>query len=89
MQPNIVVDGVDTPDVAPELGDDFSGLGLIDFYLYVHYGHNYFGDDDEFFQNHYAKLNVIKIADNQAVTVLGDKVSIVTAPLTEIPTLPK
>jgi dipeptidase E len=79
MQKNLIDDGIDDPTFGADLNGDFSGLGFIDFHLFVHYGHNYFGNDDECFDKYYANLTCIKIADNQAVTVKGEKVEVVTA----------
>jgi len=79
-QKDIVADGVDDPKFGPELHGDSSALGFIDFYLYVHYGSHYWGDDDAYINQYYAKLNYKKISDKQAVTVNGEKIEIVTAP---------
>jgi len=79
-QKDIVADGVDDPTVYPGLKGDSSALGFIDFYLYVHYGGHYWGDDDEIISKYYARLNCVKLSDKQAATVDGDKVEIVTAP---------
>lgn len=87
MQKDFIVDGVDDPALAPDLSGDFSGLGYIDFYLYVHYGGHYWGDDDESIAKYYAHLNYKKIGDNQAVTVEGEKIEIVTAPESCVPTI--
>jgi len=84
-QRHIVAEENDDPKYAPDLKGDAQGLGLIDFYLYVHYGRHYYGDDDAFFNKYYAHLNCIKIDDNQAVTVHGDKIEVVTAPKSCIP----
>jgi len=54
----------------------------------VHYGHNYFGADAELFEKYYTDLNCIKIADNQAVTVDGERVKTFTAPESNIPEIP-
>ena len=80
LQKDIVADGVDDPKYGPDLNGDFSALGFIDFYLYVHYGSHYWGDDDEYIKEYYAKLNYKKISDKQAVTVDGEKIEIVTVP---------
>jgi dipeptidase E len=88
MQKNIIDDGIDDPALGADLEGDFSGLGFIDYHLFVHYGHHYFGNDDECFDKYYADLKCIKIADNQAVTVYGDKVEVVTAPESCIPEFP-
>ena len=77
-QKDIVADGVDDPKFGPDLNGDFSALGVIDFYLYVHYGSHYWGNDDEYIDKYYAKLNYKKISDSQAVTVDGEKIEIVT-----------
>jgi dipeptidase E len=87
VQKDIVAEENDDPKLAPDLNGDFSGLGFIDFYLYVHYGRHYFGNDDEAFNKYYAHLDCIKIDDNQAVTVDGEKVEIVTAPESCIPAI--
>jgi len=86
-QKDIIAEENDDPKFGADLNGDFSGLGFIDFYLYVHYGRHYFGDDDEAFNKYYAHLNCIKIDDNQAVTVDGEKIEIVTAPESCIPTI--
>ncbi|MCL2501067.1 MAG: peptidase E [Defluviitaleaceae bacterium] len=88
MQKDIIDDGIDDPVFGSALNGDFSGLRFIDFYVYVHYGHHYFGNDDECLDKYYANLNHIKIADNQAVTVDGEKIEVVTAPESEIPEFP-
>jgi dipeptidase E len=78
-QKYMVADGVDDPKFGPDLNGDYSALGLIDFYLYVHYGSHYWGDDDEYIRKYYAQLDYKKLSDKQAVTVDGDKIEIVTA----------
>jgi len=88
MQRDFIADGVDDPKLAPELSGDYSGFGYIDFYLYVHYGSHYWGDDDECIGKYYAHLNYKKIGDNQAVTINGEKVETVTAPESCIPQFP-
>ena len=87
MQKDIVAEENDDPTIAPDLNGDDSGFGFIDFYLYVHYGRHYFGDDEVAFNKYYAHLNCIKIDDNQAVTVDGEIIEIVTAPESDIPSL--
>ncbi|MCL2356636.1 MAG: Type 1 glutamine amidotransferase-like domain-containing protein [Defluviitaleaceae bacterium] len=79
LQKDIVADGVDDPKFGPELNGDYSALGFIDFYMYVHYGSNYWGDDDEYIRKYYADLDYKKLNDKQAVIVRGDKIEIVTA----------
>jgi len=78
-QKDIVADGVDDPKFGPDLKGDFSALGFIDFYMYVHYGSHYWGDDDAYIDKYYAKLNYVKLSDKQAVTVDGGKIEVVTA----------
>jgi len=85
MQKDFIDDGVDDSAIAPDLNGDLSGLGFIDFYLSVHHGRHYFGDDEERFNKYYTHLDCIKIDDNQAVTVNGDKIEVVTAPESFIP----
>ena len=88
LQKDIIEDPNDESKLGPDLNGDFSGLGIIDFYLYVHYGRHYYGDDDQFFNKYYAHLNCIKIDDNQAVAVKGDKAEVVTASKSRIPKIP-
>jgi dipeptidase E len=88
MQRDFIADGVDDPKLAPDLNGDYSGLGCIDFYLYVHYGSHYWGDDDEIISKYYAQLNYKKIMDNQAVAIDGEKIETVTAPKSCIPKIP-
>ena len=80
LQKQIVVDDVETHEFAPELNGDCSGLGYLDFCLYVHYGGNFWGNDDESIAKYYSGFNYQTLADNQAVTVEGDQVEIMTAP---------
>jgi dipeptidase E len=80
LQKGIVADGVENLELAPDLNGDFSALSIIDFYLYVHYGHNYFGNDDQLISTYYDKLDFKRISDKQVVTVDGEKIEIVTAP---------
>ena len=87
MQKDIVAEENDDSKFGSDLNGDFSGLGFIDFYLYVHYGRHYWGDDEESFNKYYAHLNCIKIDDNQAVTVNGNEIKIMTAPVECIPSL--
>ena len=79
MQKSILPDGVDDPKYGPELNGDFSGLGFIDFYLYVHYGSHFWGDDDEYIRKYYLKHKYKLISDKQVLTVEGDKIEILTA----------
>ena len=85
MQKDFIDDGIDDSTFAPALKGDYSGLGFIDFYLFVHYGRNYFGDDKATFNKYYAHLDCIRIDDNQAVIVDGEKIEIVNAPKSCIP----
>lgn len=87
MQKDLFIDHSEDDSRAPDLKGDFTALGFIDFYLHVHYGRNYFDDDEIAHNKYYAHLNCIKIDDNQAVTVDGDIIKIVTAPIENIPTL--
>jgi len=76
----IAEEGVEDPALGPELNGDATALGLVDFYMYVHYGSHFWGDDDECYEKLYAHVNAIKISDKQAVIVNGDKIEVVTAP---------
>ena len=80
LQKNIIIDEVEDFTYAPDLNGDTSGLGIIDSYMYVHYGSHYFGDDDECYEKYYAHHNAIKVSDKQAAIVDGAKVELVTAP---------
>jgi dipeptidase E len=80
MQKNIITDEVEDFTYAPELNEDTSGLGIVDFCMYVHYGSHYFGDDDVCYEKHYAHYNAIKVSDKQAVLVSGNNVEVLTAP---------
>ena len=81
LQKDIVDDGIEKPEFATDLKGDYTALGIIDFYLYVHYGSHYWGDDDECIRKYYdGKLDYVKISDKQAVSVKGDKIEVVTAP---------
>ncbi|MCL2857098.1 MAG: peptidase E [Oscillospiraceae bacterium] len=88
VQKGFIDDGVDDTRFGLELNGDFSGLGFIDFYLFPHYGHNYFCNDKELFDKYYVSVDCIKIADNQAVTVDGEKIETITAPKSCIPQIP-
>ncbi len=77
---NIVIDGIESLDVAPDLNGDFSALSIVDFYIYPHYGQNYFEKSDkQIVSKYYDKLDVKLISDKQAVIVDDDKIDIVTA----------
>ena len=80
LQKNIITDEAEDFTHAPDLNGDTSGLGIVDEYMYVHYGSHYFGDDDECYEKYYAHHNAIKISDKQVVIVDGAKVELVTAP---------
>jgi len=80
LQKNIIADEAEDFTHAPDLNGDTSGLGIIDSYMYVHYGSHYFGDDDECYEKYYAHHNALKVSDKQAVIVDGAKVELVTAP---------
>ncbi|MCL2663325.1 MAG: Type 1 glutamine amidotransferase-like domain-containing protein [Oscillospiraceae bacterium] len=78
MQKKIINDNADRVEDAPDLKGDFSALSIIDFYIYVHYGHNYYGNDDECIDKYYSNLELIKINDKQVVTVTGEKVEVLS-----------
>ena len=79
MQKKIINDNADRVEDAPDLKNDFSALSIIDFYIYVHYGHNYYGNDDECIDKYYSNLDLIKINDKQVVTVIGEQVEVLSA----------
>jgi len=79
MQKKIINDNSDRVEDAPNLKNDFSALSIIDFYIYVHYGHNYYGNDDECIDKYYNDLELIKINDKQVVTVIDEQVEVLSA----------
>jgi dipeptidase E len=78
VQKYIVADGIENLELAPQLNGDFTALSFIDFFIYVHYGHNYWGDDDECILKYYDKLEVKKINDRQVIAVDGENVQILS-----------
>ena len=78
VQKHLVFDGVENLELAPHLNGDFTALSFVDFFIYVHYGHNYWGDDDECIRKYYDNLDVMKISDKQAITIDGEHLEILT-----------
>lgn len=77
---NIVVDGIESLDTAPYLKGDLSALSIVDFYIYPHYGHDYFEKPDkQIVSQYYNQLDVKLISDKQAITIKGDQIEIITA----------
>jgi len=79
LQKHLVFDGVENLELAPSLNGDFTALSVIDFFIYVHYGHNYWGDDEEYMRKYYDKFDVLKISNEQVITVDGENIEILTA----------
>lgn len=67
---------MDVPDKAPEL-TDYTGMGLVDFYVVPHLGHPEMGPGAEMIIEKYSsELDLKGINDYQAILVEGDRVSI-------------
>ena len=67
---------MDVPEKAPEL-TDYTGMGLVDFYVVPHLGHPEMGPGAELIIEKYSsELNLKVINDYQAILVKGDKVGI-------------
>jgi len=79
LSKNVIADGIESLDVAPELNGDFSALSVVDFYIYPHYGHNYWEElDDVLVSKYYDGLDLIRISDEQVVTINGEDVKVMT-----------
>lgn len=71
---------MDKPDVAPDLSGDFSALSIVDFYVVPHHTDFPFKKSAEKVVEEYSgKLNLCLISNNQAVTVDGNAIEIITA----------
>ncbi|GHU36862.1 putative peptidase Lmo0363 [Clostridia bacterium] len=81
LAPNIeYVKHMDNPGDAPELNGDFNALGITDFSVVPHCVNFPFKKSAEKIIAQYSDtLDLRSIANNQAVTVDGDKIEIVTA----------
>ena len=67
---------MDVPDKAPGL-TDYTGMGLVDFYVVPHLGHPEMGPGAEMIIEKYSsELDLKVIDDYQAILVEGDRVSI-------------
>lgn len=67
---------MDVPDKAPGL-TDYTGMGLVDFYVVPHLGHPEMGSGAEMIIEKYSsELDLKGINDYQAILVEGDRVSI-------------
>lgn len=67
---------MDVPDKAPGL-TDYTGIGLVDFYVVPHLGHPEMGPGAEMIIEKYSsELELKGINDYQAILVEGDRVSI-------------
>lgn len=67
---------MDVPDKAPGL-TDYTGMGLVDFYVVPHLGHPEMGPGAEMIIEKYSlELDLKGINDYQAILVEGDRVSI-------------
>ena len=69
---------MDVPDKAPGL-TDYTGMGLVDFYVVPHLGHPEMGPGAEMIIEKYSsELDLKGINDYQAILVEGDKVMILS-----------
>ena len=67
---------MDVPEKAPEL-TDYTGMGLVDFYVVPHLGHPEMGPGAEMVIEKYSsELDLKVINDYQAILIEGDKVRI-------------
>lgn len=67
---------MDEPGKAPELAD-YTGMGLVDFYVVPHLGHPDMGPAAKaIIETYSSKLDLKVIDDHQAILVEGNKVSI-------------
>jgi dipeptidase E len=69
----------DSPEAAPFLNGNFTGLSVVDFYVFPHYDNGYYAEANRQTLDKYADtLDFKLITDNQVVTVKGEKVEILT-----------
>ena len=67
---------MDEPGKAPEL-TDYTGMGLVDFYVVPHLGHPEMGPAaNAIIEKYSSELGLKVIDDHQAILIEGDKVSI-------------
>jgi dipeptidase E len=80
LSPNIeYVKYLDKPSVAKDLDDDYSGLGVVDFYIVPHFTNAPFKKAGEKIVKEYKeKLDLRPISNNQVIVVDGDKVEVLT-----------
>lgn len=68
--------GMDSPDLAPEL-TDYTGLGLVDFYIVPHIGNPQMGEAAEKAVEEYSgRMNIKAITDEQIILVEGESVKV-------------
>lgn len=68
---------MDSPDKAPDL-TDYSGLGLVDFYVVPHLGNQVLGAGAEKIIEKYSnELDLKIITDEQAILVEGDRTAVI------------
>lgn len=75
-QKDLLSDEVDDPQLAPDLKGDYTALGYLDFYLYVHYGGHYWGNDDQFIERYYTNVDYRTLTDQQVVMMQGNHIKI-------------
>jgi dipeptidase E len=69
---------MDNPAIAPDLNNNFSGLGIVDFYIVPHYTNIPFKKPAEKIISEYSnRLNLQPIHNKQAIVVKGGQIEIV------------
>ena len=57
---------------------DFTGLGIVDFYPVVHFHSFPFEEETQLIMKKNSSLSLLPISNMQAITVLGDSISVRT-----------
>jgi dipeptidase E len=71
---------LDKPSAAPDLGEDFSGLSVVDFYIVPHFTNAPFKKAGEKIVKEYQeKLDLRPISNNQVIVVDKGKVEVLEA----------
>jgi len=69
---------MDNPKVAPQLNNDFSSLGIIDFYIVPHKNHIFLnGMVKKIVKEYTGKIDLYSINDKQAIIVKNNKMEII------------
>lgn len=78
LSKKVIADGIDSPKIASNLNGDFSALAIIDFYIFPHYDISSKSIDDQIISTYYSGLDIKRINDNQAVSVHGKDVRVIS-----------